>query len=123
MPAVVADLNQAWSCLIENALDAVSTGGTVCVGAVLSDSAILVTVADDGPGIPADIQSRVFDPFFTTKPVGKGIGLGLDIVRRIAANHGGEVTFSSEPGRTHFRVRLPAESNERAGPAGGRITK
>jgi signal transduction histidine kinase len=113
--AVVADLNQAWSCLIENALDAVTTGGEVSVRAVLSDSAIIVTVADDGPEIPEDIQSRVFDPFFTTKPVGKGIGLGLDIVRRIAGNHGGEVTFTSEPGRTEFRVRLPAAigGNER----------
>jgi signal transduction histidine kinase len=106
--AVGADLNQAWSSLIENALDAVATGGEVCVSAALADSAIVVTVADNGPGIPEDIQSRVFDPFFTTKPVGKGIGLGLDIVRRIAGSHGGEVTFTCKPGRTEFRVRLPA---------------
>jgi signal transduction histidine kinase len=65
-------------------------------------------VADDGPGIPVEIQSRVFDPFFTTKPVGKGSGLGLDMARRIVQLHRGDIEFSSQPGRTVFRVRLPA---------------
>jgi len=111
---VVADLNQAWTCLIENALDAVQRGGSIQVCAAHADTVIVVTVTDDGPGIPEEIQSRVFDPFFTTKPVGAGSGLGLDIVRRVARNHGGEVEFISAPGRTEFRVRLPINRPDQA---------
>jgi len=68
---------------------------------------ILVRIVDDGAGIPADIQGRIFDPFFTTKGVGKGSGLGLDIVRRLVKQHDGDITLESAPGRTEFQVRLP----------------
>jgi signal transduction histidine kinase len=107
---VAADLNQAWSNLVENAMDAVPTGGEVTICASAQDGVVVVEITDNGPGIPADIQSRIFDPFFTTKPVGQGAGLGLDIVRRVARNYGGDVEFTSRPGRTSFRVRLPVES-------------
>jgi signal transduction histidine kinase len=66
-----------------------------------------VRVIDDGAGIPAEIVNRIFDPFFTTKPVGKGTGLGLDIVRRLVQRNNGEIEVESRPGRTEFRVRLP----------------
>jgi signal transduction histidine kinase len=77
------------------------------VTATTRGDAILVRVADDGPGIPEEIRTRVFDPFFTTKPVGQGTGLGLDRARRIVHNHGGQIEFTSQPGRTVFRVTLP----------------
>jgi signal transduction histidine kinase len=66
-----------------------------------------VAIADNGPGIPADIQAHIFDPFYTTKAVGVGTGLGLGIVQRIVEQYGGTVNFSSEPGNTEFHVRLP----------------
>jgi signal transduction histidine kinase len=69
---------------------------------------VVVSVVDDGSGIPTDVQPRIFDPFFTTKPVGEGVGLGLDIVRRTMHEFGGEVEFETRVGRTEFRVRLPA---------------
>jgi signal transduction histidine kinase len=107
--AVGAELNQVWMNLIDNALDAVSEGGHVTVSAAREMNRILVRIVDDGPGIPADIQGRVFDPFFTTKGVGKGSGLGLDIVRRLVKQHDGDITLESTPGRTEFQVRLPVE--------------
>lgn len=105
--AVGVELNQVWSSLIDNALDAVKAGGQVLVRAASEGDAIVVRVIDDGPGIPADIQPRIFDPFFTTKPVGQGAGLGLDVARRIVHAHRGTITFQTRPGRTEFAVRLP----------------
>jgi signal transduction histidine kinase len=102
------ELNQVWSNLIENALDAVGESGHVMVSARADGANVVVRVVDDGSGIPADITSRIFDPFFTTKPVGQGTGLGLDIARRIVRRHDGQIEFDSKPGRTEFRVILPA---------------
>jgi signal transduction histidine kinase len=68
---------------------------------------VVVSVTDNGPGIPEAIRDRIFDPFFTTKPVGKGTGLGLDIVRRLVQRHNGQIELTSRPGRTEFRVTLP----------------
>ncbi|HKS07781.1 MAG TPA: ATP-binding protein [Gemmatimonadaceae bacterium] len=107
---VGAELNQVWMNLLDNALDAVSNGGNVVVSAVRERERIVVRVVDDGPGIPPDVQQRMFEPFFTTKGVGKGTGLGLDIVRRMLQRNEGDISVTSAPGRTEFQVRLPAES-------------
>jgi signal transduction histidine kinase len=106
--AVAPDLNQVWSNLIDNAIDATSRGGHIDVRARRDGAMVVVSVTDDGTGIPDEVQPRIFDPFFTTKDVGKGTGLGLDIVRRTVRNFSGEVEFDSRPGHTEFRVRLPA---------------
>jgi signal transduction histidine kinase len=101
------ELNQVWSNLIDNALDAVPKGGHVTVSATRDRDTIVVRVVDDGPGIPEDIRARIFDPFFTTKGVGEGTGLGLDIARRLVERHRGAIEVSSSAGRTEFRVTLP----------------
>jgi signal transduction histidine kinase len=102
------ELNQVWANLIDNAIDAVRDGGRVTVTARPAGATVVVRVTDDGAGIPADMRSRIFDPFFTTKPVGMGTGLGLDIVRRLVDRNEGSIEVDSEPGRTEFRVTLPA---------------
>jgi signal transduction histidine kinase len=81
--------------------------GTVTIRTRPVPDHLAVEIVDDGPGVPAELQSRLFEPFFTTKEVGKGTGLGLDIVRRIVANHRGQVRLLSSPGDTRFEVRLP----------------
>ncbi|HMA24678.1 MAG TPA: HAMP domain-containing sensor histidine kinase, partial [Gemmatimonadaceae bacterium] len=112
LPLVAAfggELSQVWGNLIENALDAVHDGGHVNVAAHPGQQdTVVVSVIDDGPGIPDDITSRIFDPFFTTKPVGENTGLGLDIARRIVRRHNGTIGVQSRPGHTDFRVTLPA---------------
>jgi signal transduction histidine kinase len=112
---VGAELNQIWANLVDNALDAVAREGHVVVTARGEGNRVVVEVSDDGPGIPAEIRERIFDPFFTTKDVGKGTGLGLDIVRRTIERHDGEIDVESRPGRTVFRVRLPAEGMRSSG--------
>jgi len=101
------ELNQIWSNLLENALDAVDEGGLVELAANHEGDTVVVRVIDNGPGVPEEIRSRIFDPFFTTKPVGKGTGLGLDIVRRLVLRHNAQIELNSMPGRTEFRVTLP----------------
>jgi signal transduction histidine kinase len=105
-----AELNQVWANLIDNALDAAPQGGAVTVSAERRDGVVVVRVADNGSGIAPEIRDRIFEPFFTTKDVGKGTGLGLDIVRRLVERHDGDVGVSSEPGRTEFTVSLPIAS-------------
>jgi signal transduction histidine kinase len=102
-----SDINQVWEKLVDNALDAVGDRGRVTITAATRGESILVRVSDDGPGIPEEIRGRIFDPFFTTKPVGHGSGLGLNIARRIVQQHGGSIEFTTQPGRTVFRVQLP----------------
>jgi len=102
------ELNQVWSNLVENALDAIQQGGEVVVSARCENNNVVVRVVDNGPGIPPDIETKIFDPFFTTKAVGEGTGLGLDISRRIVRTHDGAIEVDSRPGRTEFRVILPA---------------
>jgi signal transduction histidine kinase len=106
---VGAELNQVWMNLIDNALDAAPARGHVSVSAEQKLDCIVVRIVDDGPGVPAEIQGKIFDPFFTTKGVGKGTGLGLDIVRRLLKQHEGDISLESVPGRTEFQVRLPIE--------------
>ena len=113
--ANAGELNQVWTNLIENAIDAVDKDGNIKVRTARENDQVLVEVVDDGPGIPEEFRSRIFDPFFTTKEIGEGTGLGLDIVRRIVAGHGGELTFHSEPGQTRFTVRLPVNTIQNGG--------
>lgn len=101
-------LNQVWTNLIDNAIDATSGKGQLWIRTSQEGDRILVEIADDGCGIPPDIQSRIFEQFFTTKEVGKGTGLGLDIAQRIVVGqHKGDIRFDSQPGNTRFQVRLP----------------
>jgi signal transduction histidine kinase len=103
-----AELNQIWANLIDNALDAVPDSGRVEVLANREDRRIVVRLVDNGSGIPSQVRERIFDPFYTTKPVGQGTGLGLDIVRRLVRHNDAEISVESQPGRTEFRVVLPA---------------
>ena len=111
VPRILAyggELNQVWTNLIDNAIDAVKGTGKICVATFLDDDQVVVEIADNGSGIPPDVQSHIFEPFYTTKGVGSGTGLGLVISNRIVANrHGGEIEFQSTPGDTRFKVRLP----------------
>lgn len=103
-----SELNQVWTNLIDNAIDAMDGNGQLRIRTSHDMRAVLVEITDQGRGIPSELASRIFDPFFTTKEVGKGSGLGLDIVRRIVTDrYGGEVSFESVPGETLFLVRLP----------------
>jgi signal transduction histidine kinase len=114
VPVFGAELNQVWTNLIDNALQAMDGSGTLTIRTGRhNDDAIKVEIGDTGTGIPADIVSRIFEPFFTTKPVGQGTGLGLDISWRIVVNkHHGDLSVRSEPGDTVFTVRLPLRAPE-----------
>ena len=108
------ELNQVWTNLIDNAIDAVDGHGRITVRTASEDGRVLVEIADDGPGIPDDVRERIFDPFYTTKDVGKGTGLGLDISYRvIVEDHKGDIRALSEPGDTRFQVRLPILPEDR----------
>jgi len=105
------ELNQVWTNLIDNAVDAMKEGGELRIEAKQKDSGVRVSVVDDGPGIPDDLRPRIFEPFFTTKAVGEGTGLGLDIALRIVKTHRGRIDVRSKPGRTEMRVFLPIGSH------------
>ena len=102
-----AELNQVWTNLIDNAIDAMDGRGTLRVATRRDGTDLVVEITDSGPGIDQAVLHRVFEPFFTTKDVGKGTGLGLDISRRIVERHDGVIEFDSHPGSTTARVRLP----------------
>ena len=110
VPAQPGELNQVWTNLIANAIDALSPGGEIRIETAREAEHVVVRVIDNGSGIPPDVQSRIFEPFFTTKEVGEGTGLGLDITQRIVRLHSGQIGVESRPGRTVFSVRLPAAS-------------
>jgi len=116
VPRIMAygsELNQVWTNLIDNAIDAVHGTGKICVSTCHEDDQVVVEIVDDGSGIPLEVQSRLFEPFFTTKAVGSGTGLGLIISNRIVADrHGGEIEFESKPGETRFKVRLPINRSQ-----------
>jgi signal transduction histidine kinase len=108
IPAHPAELNQVWTNLIDNAVQAMSGAGTLTIKTWSEDGFVYVSVGDTGPGVPEELRKRVFEPFFTTKPVGEGTGLGLDISYRIVVNgHGGDIVLKSRPGATTFTVSLP----------------
>ncbi|HXY07906.1 MAG TPA: ATP-binding protein [Terriglobales bacterium] len=102
-----SELNQVWTNLIDNAIDAMSGKGELRVRTYRDDSCVVVEIADNGPGIPPPIKAHIFEPFFTTKAVGQGTGLGLDTVQRIVKKHRGTIQVISEPGDTRFQVWLP----------------
>lgn len=104
-----SELNQAFSSLIENSLDAMEDKGTLTLSVKLQDKTFLIEIADDGRGIPQESQDRVFEPFFTTKPFGGGLGLGLDTVQRVVAKHFGTVSFDTSAQGTTFHIRLPID--------------
>lgn len=108
-----SELNQVWTNLIDNAIDAMDETGTIEIITSNEGDCIKVQIIDSGTGIAPEIRSRIFEPFFTTKSVGKGSGLGLDNVRRIVENrHRGSITVESEPGNTCFSICLPANSSK-----------
>jgi signal transduction histidine kinase len=110
LPKVLAfgsELNQVWTNLIDNAADVMKEGGKLGIRAARDNDYVLVEISDNGPGIPAEIQSKIFEPFFTTKGVGEGTGLGLDIAYRIIRKIKGLITVKSVPGDTRFEVRIP----------------
>jgi signal transduction histidine kinase len=102
-----SELNQVWTNLIDNAAGAMKGKGELRIRTARENDRVLVEIRDNGPGIPAAIQTRIFEPFFTTKPVGEGTGLGLDSVRRIISTHHGDIQVQSQPGDTRFQIRLP----------------
>jgi signal transduction histidine kinase len=103
-----AELNQVWTNIIDNALDAMGGHGTLRISTRAGSDHVVVEIADTGPGMPPEVQARAFEAFYTTKDVGQGTGLGLDIARRIIVErHHGEITIDSRPGETILRVRLP----------------
>jgi len=102
-----SELNQVWTNLIDNAIDAMHGEGELRVRTYRDDDCVVVEIADNGPGIPPDVQPHIFEPFFTTKGVGEGIGLGLDTVQRIVKKHRGDIQVISKPGDTRFQVWLP----------------
>jgi signal transduction histidine kinase len=106
------ELNQVWTNLIDNAVDAMNGSGTLRVSTRTVPDGVLVEIADTGQGMPAEVQARAFDAFFTTKDVGKGTGLGLDISRRIVERHKGRITIDSHPGQTVLRVQLPVRQTK-----------
>ena len=106
------ELNQVWTNLIDNAIDAMQEHGELVVQTGAVRDRVYVRVIDNGPGIPKTLQPRVFEQFFTTKEVGQGTGLGLDIAHRIVMRHRGDIRFESEPGRTMFEVLLPMQPKE-----------
>jgi signal transduction histidine kinase len=103
-----SELNQVWTNLVDNAIDALPEGGQITIRTLWNQDWVVVEIEDSGTGIPVEIQDRIFDPFFTTKPVGKGTGLGLDIAYNIVVHkHHGDLKVTSVPGKTCFEVWLP----------------
>ncbi|MDY7013343.1 MAG: ATP-binding protein, partial [Cyanobacteriota bacterium] len=112
LPAIACypdELNQVWTNIIHNALQAMDHRGTLTLEVWQQDRHLCVSITDSGPGIPLEIQDKIFQPFFTTKPAGEGSGLGLDIVGKIVEKHQGRIELESAPGRTTFRIWLPVD--------------
>ncbi len=106
-----SELNQIWTNIIDNAIDAMGGKGELRVRTYREDDCVVVEIGDNGPGISPEIQPHIFEPFFTTKGVGEGTGLGLDTVQRIVKKHRGNIQVNSKPGDTRFQVRLPLSEN------------
>lgn len=115
--AIGGDLNQVWTNLIDNAIDAAPESGHIRISAEHHLDWVIVHIVDDGPGIDPGIRDRIFDPFVTSKPVGQGTGLGLNIARQLVRRNNGDIEVESRPGRTEFSVRLPVAVAPHAAPA------
>jgi signal transduction histidine kinase len=114
LEAFPGELNQVWTHLIDNALEAMAGAGTLRVSTGVSDDSVVVEIGDTGPGMPEEVRAHAFEPFFTTKGVGEGAGLGLDVSRRIVADrHGGDIAIDQRPAETVLRVRLPLRPKAR----------
>jgi signal transduction histidine kinase len=109
--ALIGELNQVWTNLIDNALDAMEANGkgTLTIKTEKERKFVQVSIIDDGPGVSDDIKSKIFDPFFTTKEMGKGTGMGLEVVQRIVHQHNGSIKVKSAPGHTEFIVCFPID--------------
>jgi len=108
IPAYPAELNQVWTNIIDNAIDAMNCSGTLTVRTRRDEDCAVVEITDSGPGIPPEVRQRIFEPFFTTKAVGHGTGLGLDVSYRVVVSrHRGDIRVESQPGSTTFQVLLP----------------
>jgi signal transduction histidine kinase len=114
-----SELNQVWTNLIDNAIDAMDGKGELRIRTARELDRLLVEIADNGSGIAPEVQAHIFEPFFTTKGVGQGTGLGLETVHRIIHEHSGEITVQSVPGDTRFQIRLPLPSE--ANPSGATL--
>jgi signal transduction histidine kinase len=106
------ELNQVWTNLIHNALQAMDYKGILTITSRTQNGQVIISITDTGKGIPDEIKEKIFDPFFTTKRTGKGSGLGLDIVKKIVDKHQGRIHVESQPGNTTFRVVLPIRERE-----------
>jgi signal transduction histidine kinase len=115
--AYVGELNQVWTNLIHNAIQAMDGRGEILIETKVDKGDVEVAIQDTGPGIEAEVAARIFEPFFTTKAKGEGTGLGLSISARIVEKHGGKIRVDSRPGRTRFEVRLPIDGPAIAGTA------
>jgi signal transduction histidine kinase len=107
--ALGSELNQVWTNILDNAIDAMGGEGEIRIKAFARDSDVVVQICDNGPGMPPEIRDRIFEPFYTTKPPGSGTGLGLHISHNVVARHGGRINVTSRPGETCFEVCLPRE--------------
>jgi len=104
-----SELNQVWTNILDNAIDAMGGNGEIRIRALARDADVVVEICDDGPGMPPEVRERIFEPFYTTKPPGSGTGLGLHISHNVVARHGGRINIRSRPGETCFEVVLPRE--------------
>jgi signal transduction histidine kinase len=106
-----SELNQVWTNIIDNAIDAMNSSGELRIRTYREDDCVVVEIRDNGPGISPEVKAHIFEPFFTTKGVGEGTGLGLDTVQRIVKKHRGNIQVTSQPGDTRFQVYLPLAAN------------
>ena len=107
IPVYAAELNQVWTNILDNAIDAMGGHGRIRIRAFARDGDVVVEICDDGPGMPPEVRERIFEPFYTTKPPGSGTGLGLHISHNVVGRHGGRIEVRSHPGETCFEVVLP----------------
>jgi signal transduction histidine kinase len=102
-----SELNQVWTNIVDNAIDAMQGKGELVLRTLRNDDSVVVEITDNGPGMPPEVAARVFEPFFTTKPPGLGTGLGLHVSYNIVEKHHGRIEIQSQPGGTTFKVTLP----------------